>query len=169
MALQWATAVAIRVSHSDPSYRIKVNWVKKTDRSSSPVSLVDEENSQYYFPVATDFAGEVLPGHPMVGIVVFEPFRASTSKVLLRIAGARFTAEKFTPELNYRLESEKLRENIDKSLFKPPLADQLSDQLHAQRVKAQQLVAQKPSGGCLITAIATIGAVALGITKLLVS
>jgi len=43
------------------------------------VTLVDPESGQYYYPLGTDLRGEVLSGRPRVGIVVFQPVRATTN------------------------------------------------------------------------------------------
>jgi hypothetical protein len=121
----WATVVAIQIESSAPDLRVKLNWVKKINRAESKIVLIDKVRGHYYYPIATDLAGEVLPGVPKTGLVAFEPFRETTPEFQIRIAGARFRADKFEPELVYNYSSTNLAAAISDNLSKPPLSDQI--------------------------------------------
>jgi len=150
---QWATVVAIKVESQSSEYRVRVNWVKKSNRADSHIVLMDDSNSQYYYPIATDLGGEVFPGIPKTGLVAFERFRAPTSDVKLRVAGVRFTIEKFEPELLYRYHSSTLEKNISESLAKPSLRDYFQEQIQWEVDLGKQVVhneVKKATSGCLV-------------------
>jgi hypothetical protein len=54
MILKQVTVLAVRVTNDDPAYHVSINWVHRTDRTRSPIKILDQDNSLYYFPVATD-------------------------------------------------------------------------------------------------------------------
>ena len=147
MASRWATAIAVRITHSDPAYRIKVNWLKKQDRSNSLIVIIDEENSEFYYPLAEDLPGEVLTGYPVTGIIVFEPFRVPTDRIVARIAGARFTAEKFMPELKFRIDSNELQNDIAENLQKPNLATEIERKLNVELEAAVAAPSKESNSG----------------------
>lgn len=150
----WATVVALKIESEAPDYRVKLNWVKKTNRSESKIVLVDDANDQYYYPISTDLGGEVFPGIPKTGLIAFEPFRKPTHEVQLRISGARFTTEKFEPELVYRYQPDSLATDIAETLAKPELPNQITEILQSavnrEQQRVQEQVKKATSSGCLV-------------------
>ena len=74
-------AVAFRVSHQHPDFRLKLDWFKKSDPASGPVCLVDPVNHQYLYLTASSMDGEVLPGIPRTGILVFHKPDSQTDRL----------------------------------------------------------------------------------------
>jgi len=150
----WATIVAIKITSDARDYRVKLNWVKKTNRSESKIVLVDDFNDQYYYPLSTDLGGEVFPGIPKTGLIAFEPFREPTQEVQLRICGVRFTVENFEPELIYHYQPRGLEEKISEAIAKPPLPDQINEKIQDEVNRGKQLVHERvkaaTSSGCLV-------------------
>jgi len=157
---EWFTVVPIRVSNSNPNFRPKLNWVKKTDRSSSLVFLLDAQNSEYYYPVETDFTGEILEGHPRVGLFAFEKFRVPTSKVELHLSGVRLS-DMGPSSVKFVLEDEDLVHQIDNNLSAKSFAERFDDELQTHQE------AQAAASGCSVVAL-LFGASAIAATALAV-
>jgi hypothetical protein len=154
----WFTVVPVRISNSNSDFRPKLNWVKKTDRSSSSIFLLDVENSEYYYPLDTDFTGEVLEGHPRVGIFVFEKFRLPTTRVELHLSGVRLS-DIGPANLKFTLEGEDLADQIAGELTTKSFVERFDDEL------TQQRATQEAASGCSVVALllgaGTIAAAAL--------
>ena len=45
---EWGIAVAFRVAHQNPDFRLKLDWFKKSDPASGPVYLVTCPQEWYH-------------------------------------------------------------------------------------------------------------------------
>lgn len=89
----WATLVALEVGQGEATDVPIPTLVDPDDPTESPVVLVDQENAQYYHPLATDLRGTVIAGQPRVGLVAFEALRAPTSQLILHVRGLKLAGE----------------------------------------------------------------------------
>lgn len=90
----FGTFLALSVENDDPKYRIRPNWFKKSNPQTSPVFLVDEQNSHYYYPRGSSLSGEVLPGHPRIGIMAFEALRQVTDTLTIHFSGIKLSSKR---------------------------------------------------------------------------
>lgn len=152
---EYGFLVAIRVSGTDNEYRIKLNWVKKADPATSSVFLVDAVNSEYYYPKASSLTGEVIPGHPKIGIVAFETPRRATALLELHISGVKLNSQRGNREsFTFVSTGPELEGEIERVLSEEPflgrLERQLDDaalQLSSQIVETAENSMVKP--GCM--------------------
>ncbi|MGH7926330.1 MAG: hypothetical protein ACREQV_00855 [Candidatus Binatia bacterium] len=144
---QWATVLAIRVGHDDPVHRLQLTWIKKTDPASSPVFLLDEDNSEYYYPISTDLKGQVVAGHPRIGVIGFEPFRRASSRVQLHFAGIKLDRQGDTEAFHFQIEDEKLASQITENLGHPSLVETIKKAVDEQTRELRERLS-KPAG-CL--------------------
>ena len=84
---EWGMAVAFRVAHQNSDFRLKLDWFKKSDPASSAVYLVDPVNHQYLYLTASSLKGEVLPGIPRTGILVFQRPDSPTDRLQVHFSG----------------------------------------------------------------------------------
>lgn len=77
----WATLVPLEIDNGNDDLRPSVNWVKKSERQSSSIFLLDPKNGEYYYPIETNLTGQVLPGYPRTG---FFPFYGEEHVLLSR-------------------------------------------------------------------------------------
>lgn len=161
---QWGVIAALRVCNNDPSFQMPLNWIKPRNRADSAIFLFDKPRREYYFPIWSDLTGQLLPNAPRIGLVLFEPFRMPTPKLLLYLRGARFTAQAFEPELIFRLESLELCKEIGDILALECLADRLrhkfenrATELNAKAATVTNVVSarvsrleNRRSSGCLV-------------------
>lgn len=139
----------------------------KQDRTRSLVSIIDDDNRQNFFPLASDFSGDVLPGIPQTVLVAFEPFREMTGSIRVRIAGARFTAQEFYAELEFTCAAESLKTASAEAILGKSLVEQVEESVTSQVQKAQQMVENvRQSRSCLIL-LAALPLVGLGLKYLL--
>ena len=123
--------VALKVEHFDPQYRIRLNWVKKSNPSSSLIYLVDPESNEYYYPQSTDLSGEVLPNRPRIGVVLFERPRAPTSTLELHLSGVKLCSARGAKEdLVFAYRSPTLASSISNSLRRPALRDEIMTEVN---------------------------------------
>ncbi len=154
---RWATVVALEVTNDDPDFQLRVNWVRKSDRQSSPIFLLDTEGSQYYYPIATTLSGSVVAGHPRIGLVAFEPFRVPTTSVKVHCANVQLQkgrGAKQTFAFSHR--DPILSEQINEILMLPRFSDQVAAAFRQQAQKLRRSMTKSQSGcmivlaGCLI-------------------
>ena len=123
----WATIVAMKVRNATPDFQVPSGW---THRDSGLLTLADVTNGLTYRPIATDMAGDVLPGIPKAGLVAFEPLRAETSDLELHLSGAPFTPEGFEVDLVFRLESPTLEARAAEAVHGESLTQRIEEALH---------------------------------------
>lgn len=151
---RWATIVAFKVSHSDPEYRLRLNWVKMSNPSASSLFLLDESSSEYYYPCSSDLKGEVISGYPRIGIVAFEPFRKGTNKFSLQFSGVKLVnkrGDKHSFAFSY--EDPELVESIESLKAQPRFIDQLDEKVHEVVAEAKKQILSQNSG-CLVLFLA---------------
>ena len=157
---QWGTMLAVRVSHDQPTLRIRPDWLKKSDPSSGPVYLVDPVNHQYLHLKASSLRGEVLPGIPRTGILVFEVVRYPTDRLQLHFSGVRL-GEDSTHRSSFHLEltDERLPRAIEHMGTLPTMRESLTAGFDQQvnRVRSGFL---RQQSGCSGPAVAILAAVA---------
>lgn len=147
---RWATFVPFEVSHDDPEFRPRVNWVKRSDRSNSPALLLDEENSEYYYPFAADSGGEILPGHPRIILIAFEPFRRPTRRVQIRVGDVKVgSARNQKGTFSFRLTDAEMAGQIQAQLEAPTLLQNVEEQLRSEEARAREAILKQRSG-CMV-------------------
>lgn len=110
----WGIAIAFRVAHRNPDLRLKLNWFEKSDPGSGPVYVVDPTNHQYLYLTASSMTGEVLPGIPRTGILMFPVPDSPTDRLEVHFSGvslgvgprskASFSFEFTDPDLSKGIE-----------------------------------------------------------------
>lgn len=163
---EWGSVVAFEVANDDQDYQMRTPWVKKSDPQSSKVFMLDCEHSEYYYPIASSLVGEVVPGHPKIGLIAFEPFRQPTSDVRIRLSdvqlqkgkGGRFSFE-------FRCGGSSLPDDISEVLAGRRFVDQISDKVNSE-LNALIRQTQKSQSGCLLL-LCLVGAAGVYGTKLL--
>ncbi len=88
----WGIAIAFRVAHRNPDLRLKLDWFKKSDPASGPVYVVDPTNHQYLHLTASSMKGEVLPGIPRTGILMFPVPDSPTDRLEVHFSGVSLGA-----------------------------------------------------------------------------
>ena len=91
---EWGVVVAFRVAHQNPDFRLKLDWFKKSDPASGPVYLVDPVNHQYLYLTASSLKGEVLPGIPRIGILVFQKPDSPTDRLQVHFSGVSVSKDR---------------------------------------------------------------------------
>lgn len=151
LVTQWATLVAFRIKHKEPDFHLRLNWVKKSEPSESKVYLLDPVNSEYYYPISTDLKGEVLSGHPRVGIIAFEPFRHPTSTIQIYFSDVKLLPKiKLDPFCFQSSEDEQFESGIGEIIYKPSLTEQIEETLQEQENTLKKQINDAHSSGCLI-------------------
>lgn len=159
------TFVAFYVENLDEEYRIRLNWMKKSDPQTSPVYLIDHISNEYYYPIASGFRGEVVAGHPRIGVLAFERFRFPTDKFSLHFSDVKLTSErgkKYTFEITCsgsglrsiiadQLSASNLKNDAEKRIEE--LRKELFDKVHRLRSKSLQ-----SASGCLIAIAVPVSA-----------
>lgn len=162
---RWATFVAFYVDNSDPNYRIRLNWFKKTDNRASAVFLLDPEASIYYYPIASQLRGEVVTGHPQVGVIAFEPFQRPTTRVAAHLSNLKLSAQAGRRETaEFVIENALLAPRIEANQRKPTLLAEVDALLRREQESALKQIASareralQSAKGC---SIALMGGAAL--------
>lgn len=146
----WGTAVGISVAHDYPDWRLKLNWVKKSEPSRSSVFILDKENNQYYFPIATDLKGDVLPGHPFTGVIVFEKFRIPTSSIEMHFSNVKLSSSKGdNHSFSFKCDSPNLKSVTSGSINQPSIVAKVSEAISIEEEKLKEHV-RKSHSGCLL-------------------
>lgn len=165
VASEFCTLVAFRVTNTDPSYRIRLSWLKKSDLRESPVFLIDERNSEYYYPIESSLIGEVVADHPRVGIIAFEPFRHPTDEFTVHLSELKLSSERgrrYSGSLACR--SDQLESAIQECLRRPPLLGRIHSEIDRVINRTRSEITQarasalKSQSGCCIAIVAAFGA-----------
>ena len=151
----WTTLVAFRIGHEDAEYRPRLRFLNNQNRAESAIFLLDEDNSEYYYPISTDLGGEVLPGYPKVGLVAFEPFRRPTSRISVHIRELKLTSKRgerltavFTAQGDPANEID-LPSMIEAVTTSPSLAEQVEMQMKAELDPQLSVVRAQANPGCM--------------------
>lgn len=144
---------AIRVSNFDQEYRIRLSWFKKSNPAESAIYLVDPVNSVYYYPRASNLTGEVIPEHPRLGIIAFEPLRHATDKLEIHISGAKLSSQRGkTPPFQFEVQGESLLKQTTEAINGTDLLDYVKREVETTQAKAHSQVNQIRNnalkGGC---------------------
>lgn len=144
---QWATIVSFKVLHIEPEYRIKLNWVKKTNPLNSLVYLVDESSSEYYYPVSTNMTGEVIANLPRIGLIAFEPFRKPTENFSIHFSSIKLLKNKGDKHYcSFKFADANLKEQISGLISKPKFVEQLKEKVNEQLNEARKKIASQNPG-----------------------
>ena len=160
MFFPYGVLVAVRVTNDEPTYRIRLNWVKRDDPSSSPVYLTDPRSHDYYYPTGSTLSGEVVPGSPRIGVLAFEPVRRPVRELKLHMSGLKLSSAKGKePPFEFLITSVGMLEHTAQVLSHRSLSEQAREQI--ERVKAQvlaeiQQAMKRPSGCALIFILAIV-------------
>ena len=127
---EWGIAVAFRVAHQNPDFRLKLDWFKKSDPASGPVYLVDPVNHQYLYLTASSLKGEVLPGIPRTGILVFQRPDSPTNRLQVHFSGVSVSKDRRS-KTNFFLEytGADLPQSIEHLNALPPASERLATAL----------------------------------------
>lgn len=165
LVTKWATFLAVQVGNHDAQPRGQLSsWVKRSDLASSPVFLLDPTSSTYYYPLSNSLKGDVLPGHPKVGIVAFEPFRSPTEIVEIHLSGVKLGLDRNVTTCSFRIANPVLSPAIAATSFSPRLQDRVRSGLDDHIAEAH-----RPSRGIRFLAFLVIGSVGLFVLLLLVA
>lgn len=151
---QWAVVVALRIEFSSSGNRLPLKWIKKTDPRSSKVILLDPHNHEYYSPLSTNLIGEVLPGHPRVGLIAFEPFRKPTSSFTLNFSDINVSVGgNVTQSFTFSCKSPSLSESIESHLAKDSLSSQIRRKLDSEILRLTHSINKPQPSGCFVTVL----------------
>ena len=164
MLSPWGTTVALRVSHEEPGFRLKLNWFKKSDPAAGPVYLVDPVNHQYLYLTASSLKGEVLPGVPLTGILVFQRIRYPTDRLQIQfsdvsIGKGRDHRSSFCLECT----DKDLPGMIDRLGALPTMSESLETMLDSEvdKIRSGFLKLNSGCSGAVVSLLAIVGAVVL--------
>lgn len=121
--------VALKFEGRDPDYSINLKLFKKSEPAESAAFLVDTEGSHYYYPMATDLKGKVIPGQPRIGLIAFEPIREPTSSLQIHLSDVKLSAVRGKKE---NLVFEIFQEDMKELLQAAQEADTLVNTLRLQ-------------------------------------
>lgn len=153
MFTQWGTILAVEIENSDSDYRIRTNWVKKSDRQSSAVFLLDPINNRYYYPISTTLGGQVIEGSPMVGLIAFEPFVESTSQYELHFSDIKLAKTRGSKDsFSFVNNSTKNQYYINKVLNQLSLRDKIYNLVDGKAEELRKAARSEHSGclGCVV-------------------
>lgn len=157
---QWGTIVAFKVENNDEYFRMRLNWLKKTDPASSSVYLIDTINSQYYQPIATDLKGEVVFNNPRTGIIVFEPFLKPTESIQIHFSNVKLSTKRSVYDsFNFSYNYQNLHSSINQQISKPDFVQQVRTVLDEQEKKAKENAVKSHQGSYIILIIFIIIAI----------
>jgi len=132
---------AIRVSNFDQEYRIRLNWFKKSNPTESAIYLVDPVNSVYYYPRASSLTGEVIPDHPRLGIIAFEPIRHTTDVLEIHVSEAKLSSQRGkTPPFQFTVKSETLHKQTTEAIQGTDLLEYVKREVETARTSAHNQV-----------------------------
>ncbi|MEM6755881.1 MAG: hypothetical protein AAF586_01840 [Planctomycetota bacterium] len=156
MLCRWGTFVAFEVSNENAEYSLRTSWVKKSDRQSSLILLLDTNTSTYYYPISTSLSGEVVAGHPKIGIICFEPMRTLTDRIAVHLSNVQLQkgrGGKHTVKFEHT--SNQMRRLTDSAIKAEPLKTQVRELLAKESSRLRQAV-RKPTSGCLLALCAIL-------------
>ena len=129
----WGIAIAFRVAHRNPYLRLKLNWFKKSDPPSGPVYAVDPINHQYLHLTASSMTGEVLPGIPRTGIVMFPVPDSPTDRFEVHFSGVSVGADpRNKASFSFEFTDSDLSEAIESFHNSPTQAQKLEASLESE-------------------------------------
>ena len=129
MLSKWGMGVAFRVAHHDPDFRLRLNWFKKSDPASGPVYLVDPVNHQYLYLNASSMKGEVLPGIPRIGILVFQRPYSPTNRLQVHFSGVSVSKDRRKTSFSLEFTQAALSQTIEHLNALPTLSEELERML----------------------------------------
>ncbi len=154
---QWGTIVAFKVVNKVHEQPLRLNWVKITNPTSSPVFLVDTVNNRYYHPISTDLKGDVVFGQPRTGLIVFQPFVIPTRAIQLHFSNVKLGIGKRNSEtFSFEMSDSDLWQTIETLIRLPKLSQRIKDTMRKTSAEMKQKIAERESG-CLPVLLA-IGA-----------
>ena len=125
----WGVMVAFRVAHRDVGSRLKLDWFKKSDPAASPIYLVDPVNHQYLYPIASSMKGDVLPGIPRTGIVVFQMPDSPTDRLQVHFSGVLVSRDRNKTSFSLEYTDQNLPHIIEHFKSLPTMSQQLTTML----------------------------------------
>jgi hypothetical protein len=156
---QWGTLLSFRVHNYEISRPLKMRLVKRTSPSESPVYLIDSNNNTYYYPKATDLTGDIVAGHPRIGVIVFEPFRNATDSVAIHFTGAKLSpARGASDTFSFTCIDSKMQHDISDALASRSLTQRVREDVGDKAAEARSQITRErdaamrsiPQAGCLI-------------------
>jgi len=164
MVTRWATFLAVKVANHDAQRRGRLSgWVKRSDSATSRVFLLDPATSTYYYPLSSSLKGEVLPGHPKVGIIAFEPFRAPTSSVEIHFSDVKLGPQRSdTTSCSFHAASPALVPAVAGTMSSSSLQERIETEMDRQFTEAK-----RPSRAASILSLLVIGVVGFFVLLLL--
>lgn len=143
---KYGTVVALQIENNDPEHRIHLALVNKSNKQASSAFLIDAQNNEYYYPIATDLQGEVAPGRPRAGLVVFEPARYPTDDFELHLSGVKLSSNRGDSDsLVFRYRSDELASSVQETLASPSLVEAAKRKLAAMSEDARSAIEQARS------------------------
>jgi len=165
MLAQFGTAIAVEVSCDEPGSRLTVDWLGGSTSASPTVYLVDPENHEYLRPIATSLEGEVLPGIPRTGVLVFERIAALTGRLQLHFSGVSLApGGRGKSTFGFEYTSETLPGDVRRLNELPACSRFLSDELDREvdKIRSEFLRQQSGCGATTILLVALAAALAGG-------
>jgi len=137
----WGTLVAMKIENFELSYRPKIAWIKRNAPETSAIYLIDSQNGQYYYPIATDLKGEIVAGFPKVGIFVFEPMRHVTASLILHVSGVKLSSKRGSSDtFDFECSDAGLAGDIEAAMAGTTFAAMVQDELDRQSNDAFQKI-----------------------------
>lgn len=161
MLTSFGVFVAIRVTNSDPNYRIRLNWVR-SERDKSRIFLVDSAG-EYHYPIASTLTGEVVEGAPKVGIIAFRAMSAPCRSLTMHISGAKMgERSKSETPFTFEIDSPSLPVRIQRALDMPSPVEHARWSVMEMRNKAAREIeaaclANQPKSGCFAMLFVSFG------------
>ncbi len=162
---RWGTIVAFKVSNDDAKFQMRVSWVKKSDPRSSKILLLDEEHSEYYYPFASSISGQIVPGHPRIGLIAFDSFRKPTSTLQLHFSNVQLQGGRGGKHsFSHSYTSPSLAGQIQEMLEFPVLTQRVAEVIDQEAQRLRSKVRQSESGCLLMVFLLVAGGVAAAST-----
>ena len=135
--------------------------MKSLTPQESLVYLIDTQEHRYYYPTSTDLRGEVLPGHPRVGLIAFEPLQEHAGNFEIHFSSVKLSKERGKREtFRFQVREGDLRESIASALKKPTAYQAMTDQIDEAITEQQNKVAETmkaQNSGCAVALAYLIG------------
>lgn len=163
MVAPFGTVVALRVSALNDDHKINLRLTNKSDPKASSVMMVDTENSGYVYPKDCDLSGYVMPGVPMVGCIVFEPFKRPTCSIKIHFNDLKLSEDGRKSSFSFEIKGLELAARSRKASRGVTLANDLREHIaalanevrthfHNEAIKAMK----SRRGGCAVLALAIV-------------
>jgi hypothetical protein len=145
--------IAFKISNFDPKYRIKLDWCKKSEPSSSRIYLVDTEHDAYYYPRASTLLGEVVIDADRYGIIAFEPLKHAPETLELHISDVKLTSQRGDRvTMRFEIEHPRFAAEVARIGGQASLTERIErevDQAVAHARTLAQEATRSQRGGCL--------------------